>query len=84
MPVDNDNIQTMIDSANAKLNNVALERGKLNKFLVNCASIHEVPERDDPEVMKPMMDIGLGKQITPARRQAKYDKLLTDKITLGL
>lgn len=84
MPVDDDAILEMLQSANTELDVISNKKAELRKFIQGCKEIIKVPKKDDPEIMEVRNDRLLGIPLTPVRRQAIYDKLLNDKITLGL
>lgn len=84
MPVDNNELKSMIQLANEELTKVNSQRSKIVEFMRGCTEILQLPKEDDPETMKDVMDDSLAVKMTPARRQIIYDKLKVDKVTLGL
>ncbi len=84
MPVDDNAILDMLQSANDELNVISSKKASLRKFIQGCKEITKVPKKDDPKIMEIRNDRLLGIPLTPVRRQAIYDKLLDDKVKLGL
>jgi len=84
MPVDDAILKTTLESANQKLTINGIERSKLKIFIQSCIGITAVPTREDPKVMKDIMDKNLGTKMSTVRRQAIYDKIIADKTPLGL
>lgn len=83
MPVDDAEIDSMLDLANKKIESNHAERSKLKTFIVACTEIKKIPV-DSEGTMGVKKDRYLGTKLADARRQAIYDKLITDKISLGL
>jgi len=84
MPVDDTKLNTMLKAAHEKLSSNTIERSKLKSFIEGCAAITKVPTQDDPTIMEIPNDRMLGAKYSSTRRNEIYDKLLADKITLGL
>ena len=84
MPVDDTELATLLQSAYDKLTVITTERSKLKAFINAATTITKVPTQSDPEIMELPNDRMLGVKYSPTRRQAIYDKLLSDKPMLGL
>lgn len=86
MPVDDENLATMLQSAYEKLGANGEERQQLKIFIQGCTEITMVPTPTEanPDKKTVGKDRLLGVALTTTRRQAIYDKLVTDKATLGL
>lgn len=84
MPVDDAELTRMWKNAKMKLNYINTELSQLRQYIAGCEEIIKVPKEDDPKVMRDVMDKRLGIKMSVIRRQEIYDKLLTDKTTLGL
>lgn len=88
MPVNEATLQTTIDTINSKIQTNAQERQKLRQLLDIAESIKQVdvpdPTPQDLNRTKKIMpkDRVLGKDITPARRQEIYDKIVADVAVL--
>jgi len=84
LTVNDAELKSMYDKVSTELDIVGKRKTELNKFKRNCVDIIKQPTEDDPQIMKSVMDKNLGIKMSTTRRQAIYDKLLADKITLEL
>ena len=84
MPVDDIELENMYQLVLNKLEINRQEETSLKIFLYTCNGIKKIPSKEDPNVMQDILDRNLGTKMAPTRRQAIYDKLVTDKVTLGL
>jgi hypothetical protein len=84
MPVDDAELKLMCDKAIAELNINGVRKYNLKQFIQTCTEITQQPTESDPQIMKDVIDNDLGTEMTTTRRQAIYDKLLEDKVTLEL
>lgn len=84
MPVDDAELSNMLQSANDELVALNEKRRKVDNFIQRCTEITKIPSQADPTKMEVRNDRLLGVKLVAARRQAGYDKLLEDKVTLGL
>ncbi len=84
MPVDDDNIITLIKKTDSELSLTATRKTDLRQLMMNLNSINKpVDPTDDTKRIMPK-DKGVGGDMTSARRQEMYDKSVTDANTLGL
>lgn len=84
MPIDEQELASVLKSAYDKLTINGNEKIKLRKFILGCTEITQQYTEEDPQVLKDIMDSDLGVKMTTTRRQAIYDKLLANKTELGL
>jgi len=84
MPVDDDELALMLKNAHTKLNDTNTTLSKLRKFIGGCKEIIKVPTEGSPQIKEIGEDRLLGTKMAASRRQAAYNKLLQDKITLDL
>jgi hypothetical protein len=90
MPVDESLLEAKIQEINTKLTENGVMRQTLKALHKNAINIQQVdvpdPTPEDPRKTKKEMpkDDDLGSQITPARRQEIYDKILVDCTELGI
>jgi len=84
MPVDDVELKSMCNKAITELNITGTRRTGLKHFIKACIEITPQPTEDDPQIMKDVIDKNLATKMSTTRRQAIYDKLLEDKITLEL
>lgn len=84
MTVDDTQLSKMLQSAYDKLTINGNERSNLKNFIRNCTEIIKVPKENNSSEMKDVIDDTLGIKMATTRRQAIYDKLLTDKTNLNL
>jgi len=81
MPVDDEEIETMLQLANTKEDLNCDERSKLKIFIGGLKEIKKIEVDGKLEVK---IDRHLGTEISTLRRQAIFDKLLVDRTELGL
>lgn len=84
MPVDEDNLELMLKTANTKLQETDALISELRKFISGCKDIKKISSDADPDVMQDIMDKKLGEKMTASRRMAEYNKLVVDSAILGL
>ena len=84
MTVDDTELTNILQLANDKLVTCNLERTKLKKFIRTCENIVKEPIENNSNIMRDIIDNSLGTTMTDTRRQAIYDKLVKEKVTLEL
>lgn len=83
MPVDDTNLNNMLILAREKLDSNDEKQSQLRIFIAGCNEIKKTLGSSEGK-MEIKKDRYLGTKISVTRRQAIYDKLVADKITLGL
>lgn len=84
MPVDDDNINTLIEKTNVELGITGTRKSNLKQLLIFLQGIKKpIDPHDDTKTIMPT-DIGIGGEMTTERRQTIYDKAIADAATLGL
>lgn len=78
MPVDEDNIDTLLADADAKLRISEQKRQQIKAYIRALASIRMVDDRSTPPVKVKPQDRSLGAEMSNARRQDIYDKSVAD------
>jgi hypothetical protein len=84
MPVDEENVDTLLANAQRKLEEVRSQMREVKQLIRNLMNIKLIPDPVDNKVKIKPQDIGLGKSISDARRQAVYDTSVADAVRLEI
>ncbi len=63
MPVDDDNLKTLVGLASTRLQAIGAEKEKLHEFLTRCGVIIKQPTEDNPNAFQDVVDRNLGIKI---------------------
>jgi hypothetical protein len=84
MPVDEENVDTLLANAQRKLAAIMAQRSEVKQLIRNLVNIQLIPDPDDPALKIKPKDRGLGESMSDTRRQAVYDTSVADAVRLEI